>query len=62
MKLICIDSGSKGNCYALQSIDNEILLLDVGIPINQIKQGIGFNVKGVIGGVVTHHHSPQTIH
>ena len=61
MVLTCLDSGSKGNCYALESDSGEILLLDVGIPINQIKQGIGFRVSAIVGGVVTHKHSDHAL-
>ena len=42
MKLKVINSGSSGNCYYIEH-ENQILLLDAGIPIMDIKKGIDFN-------------------
>lgn len=50
-----IATGSDGNSYALIS-DDEILLLDAGVSINQIKKGINYNISNVVGCVVTHKH------
>lgn len=60
MKLKCLSSGSCGNCYALVADDGETLLLDTGIPIIDIKRGLGWNVKNVVGAVVTHHHKDHS--
>ena len=60
MKLKCLGSGSSGNCYALVADDGETLLLDAGIPIIDIKRGLGWNVKSVVGAVVTHHHKDHS--
>lgn len=60
MKLKCLSSGSCGNCYALAAYDGETLLLDAGIPIIDIKRGLGWNVKSVVGAVVTHHHKDHS--
>ena len=49
MKLKCIDTGSKGNFYALTSDSGETLILDCGIPIKEIKKGLNWNVKDVVG-------------
>lgn len=40
MILRTIATGSSGNCHALISNDNEILLLDVGVGAKEIKRGI----------------------
>jgi len=58
MKLKCISTGSKGNTYALISSVGEILLLDLGASIRDIKIGLDFNVGGIKGAVVSHSHLP----
>ncbi len=55
MKLKVLSSGSIGNCYLLEC-NNEILILDCGIPIKDIKIGLDFNLGGIQGVLVTHAH------
>lgn len=56
MKLKCIATGSTGNCYTLTSESGETLILDCGIPIKEIKKGLDWNVKGIVGVLCTHKH------
>lgn len=56
MKLKCISTGSSGNCYTLTSNSGETLILDCGIPIKEIKKGLNWNVKDVVGVLCTHKH------
>ena len=49
-------TGSSGNSYYIKSDNGEILLLDAGIPIADIKRGINFEVGLVVGCIVTHKH------
>jgi phosphoribosyl 1,2-cyclic phosphodiesterase len=56
MKLTCLGSSSAGNCYLLTSNSGETLILDCGIPIKEIKKGLNWNVKGVVGAICTHKH------
>lgn len=56
MKLKCIATGSTGNCYLLTSNSGETLILDCGIPIKEIKKGLNWNVKDVVGVLCTHKH------
>ena len=56
MKLKCIATGSSGNCYTLTSNIGETLILDCGIPIKEIKKGLNWNVKDVVGVLCTHKH------
>lgn len=56
MKLKCIETGSSGNCYTLTSDSGETLILDCGIPIKEIKKGLNWNVKDVVGVLCTHKH------
>lgn len=56
MKLKCIATGSSGNCYLLQADSGETLILDCGIPIKEIKKGLNWNIKDVVGVLCTHRH------
>lgn len=56
MKLKCLGSSSTGNCYLLTSNSGETLILDCGIPIKEIKKGLNWNVKDVVGVLCTHKH------
>ena len=60
MKLKCIASGSSGNCYTLTADDGETLILDCGIPLMRIKEGLNWNIKDVAGCVVTHAHNDHS--
>lgn len=55
MKLKCIGSSSKGNAYALETT-NEILLLESGCPIKDVKKAINWQIGKVVGCVVSHYH------
>lgn len=57
MKLKCLGSSSAGNCYLLTSNSGETLILDCGIPIKEIKKGLNWNIKDVVGVLCTHQHS-----
>ena len=56
MHLKCLGSSSAGNCYLLTSNSGETLILDCGIPIKEIKKGLNWNVKDVVGVLCTHKH------
>ena len=56
MRLKCLGSSSAGNCYLLTSDNGETLILDCGIPIKEIKKGLDWNVKDVMGVLCTHKH------
>ena len=60
MKLKCIATGSTGNCYTLTSDSGETLILDCGLPIKEIKKGLDWNIKNVVGCVVTHAHQDHS--
>lgn len=55
MKLHVIGSSSKGNSYALEA-ENEILLLEAGCHISEVKKAINWQIGNVIGCIVTHRH------
>lgn len=56
MRLKCLGSSSAGNCYLLTSNSGETLILDCGMPIKEIKKGLNWNVKDVVGVLCTHQH------
>ncbi len=56
MRLKCLGSSSAGNCYLLTSNSGETLILDCGIPIKEIKKGLNWNIKDVVGVLCTHQH------
>lgn len=56
MTLKCLGTGSSGNCYSLTDKDGNILLLDAGINVKDIKIGIDFQIAKVKGALITHHH------
>lgn len=55
MKIKVLSSGSVGNCYLLEH-NSEILILDCGISIKDIKIGLNFDLSKIVGCVVTHSH------
>lgn len=61
MKLKCIATGSTGNCYTLTFDSGETLILDCGIPIKEIKKGLDWNIKDVVGTICTHHHQDHSL-
>lgn len=60
MKIKCIATGSTGNCYTLTSDSGETLILDCGIPIKEIKKGLDWNIRNVVGCIVSHVHSDHS--
>lgn len=56
MYLKCLGSSSAGNCYLLTSDNGETLILDCGIPIKEIKKGLDWHIKDVVGVLCTHKH------
>lgn len=55
MKLISVNSSSSGNAYALDT-GSEILLLEAGIKMAEVKRAIDYRLADVVGCVVTHVH------
>lgn len=59
MKLIVIGSNSAGNAYALDA-GGEILLLEAGMKMADVKKAIDFRLQKVVGCVVTHSHGDHS--
>jgi phosphoribosyl 1,2-cyclic phosphodiesterase len=55
MDLHVVGSGSKGNCYILESQDEQ-LIIECGVGLPQIKKALNFDYSNVVGCLVTHEH------
>lgn len=56
MKLKIIATGSKGNCYILES-DKSALVIDCGISFKEIKKAVDFNTRKIAGVLISHSHN-----
>ena len=55
MQLKVLGSGSSGNCYLLEN-ETEILIIECGVTISDIKIGLDFSFTKVVGCILTHEH------
>jgi len=55
MQLTIINSNSSGNAYVLHN-EYEALLIECGVRFDQIKQALNYNLKKVVGCLITHEH------
>lgn len=60
MTLHILSTGSKGNCYLLGSDNNEVLMLDMGVPFKNIKQALDFDLNKAVGALLTHSHKDHS--
>lgn len=61
MKLKVINSGSKGNGYALIT-GEEILLLECGVPAKEMLEAIDYQTSKVAGCLLSHSHGDHANH
>jgi phosphoribosyl 1,2-cyclic phosphodiesterase len=59
MVLKVLGSSSSGNCYILES-DTEALIIETGLPFMEVKKALNFNVRKVVGVVVSHSHGDHS--
>ena len=55
MTLKVLGSESAGNCYLLESFF-EILIIEAGIRLNNVKKALNYDLRKVIGCFITHAH------
>ena len=55
MKIKVFNSGSEGNGYAVMA-ENEILLIEAGVPAKEMLKGISFKTADVCGCICSHSH------
>lgn len=60
MKLTVINSNSSGNSYILSN-DNETLLIECGVRFDRIKKALDYNLRNVVGCIVTHSHKDHCV-
>lgn len=60
MQLHIINSNSSGNAYILEN-DREALLIECGVRFEKIKQALMFNLKKVVGCLVSHEHKDHCL-
>lgn len=51
----CLGSGSDGNGWVIDD-GKEILIVDCGVPVKEMKIAIGFQISRVVGCIVSHQH------
>ena len=56
MRLHVIGTGSKGNSYALVSSTGEKLLIEAGVKIQALKDGLNFDLDNIHGCLISHEH------
>lgn len=61
MKLNCVGSSSKGNCYILQN-DDEALIIEAGYGLAEVKKALGWNIAKVKACIISHQHNDHAGH
>jgi len=58
MVLKCLGSSSSGNCYILHSLrSDEVLIIEAGIPMLEVKKALKFKISNIKGCLVSHRHN-----
>ena len=56
MELKVLGSSSNGNCYILDN-GKEALILEAGVRFQEVKKALGYNLRKVVGCLITHRHN-----
>lgn len=56
MRLQVLGSSSSGNCYILDD-GKEALIIEAGINFKEVKKALDFNLRKVVGCLITHQHN-----
>jgi phosphoribosyl 1,2-cyclic phosphodiesterase len=59
MKLRCLGSSSKGNCYILES-HNEALILECGVKLSEVNIALNWQSNKIIGCLCSHGHGDHS--
>lgn len=58
MVLQCLGSSSSGNCYILHSSQSdEVLIIEAGIPMLEVKKALKFKISGILACLCSHRHN-----
>lgn len=64
MNVVCVGTGSSGNCYAIQRNNGRILLLECGLPLKKIFAGLkqnGMHPDQIDAVLVSHCHKDHSL-
>lgn len=61
LKIECLSTGSRGNCYLLSNSNNEIIILDCGIKFTDLLKAIKGRVGNIVGCICTHSHQDHKL-
>lgn len=56
MVVQCLGSSSKGNCYVFKAA-GEVLIVEAGLPLAEVKKSLTWQINGIVGCVVSHQHN-----
>ena len=59
MRLTCLNSGSDGNGYLLEC-QGEILILECGVPLMEVKKALNFDLSRLVGCYISHGHADHS--
>lgn len=62
MKLTVLGSSSSGNGYILEDSEGNALLLEAGVRLKEVKKALDFNIRGIVGCLITHMHGDHIGH
>ena len=61
IKIITIASSSEGNCYVIESGDEQ-LMIECGVSLNRVRESLGFDLSKIVGCLVSHEHADHCGH
>lgn len=56
MKLITINTGSRGNSYLLEADDGQQLCIEVGCSLKEVKKVANLKTSRCVGVIISHSH------
>lgn len=59
MDITVLSSGSHGNAYQI-AVGMSRLLVEAGLPVRQLRQGMGFQLHAVDGVLISHAHGDHS--
>jgi len=60
MRFITLGSSSTGNGYLLLTSDGEVLIIEAGVRLSQVKKALDFDLSGISGCIVSHQHNDHS--
>jgi len=57
MRFITLSSSSAGNGYMLQASSGQVLIIEAGVRLKQVKKALDFDMTGIIGLICSHGHN-----